>query len=66
MLTDNPRFKINGLMVILDKFTDAEILRDKDFYYKTYDSMEKIWLACIMSHNHNKTWNGEDWQSEKK
>ncbi len=29
------------------------------------DSMEQLWLAFVMKEKHNKTWNGQDWESKK-
>ena len=47
----------------------ADVLRsasnESGIDWDAIDSHEKMWLAFVMYEKFNKTWNGEDWISEK-
>jgi len=59
-------YSISDLMVpLLENFRDFyfRLIDKKTAEMESYTSMEQLWLAFYMKEKHNKTWDGEKWDT---
>ena len=52
---------IQDMFFFMDSIQEERSPYPKYTYARSFDSMEQLWLAYLMSSKHNKKWNGEEW-----